>query len=63
MINSSATSPAGWQRPSHRHFLLDKDEEERSRRTAERARPAATVYSVKNAAGDRHHFTVTEAGR
>jgi hypothetical protein len=46
----------GWL-PSHRHFLVDKDEEEWHRRTGEKVRPAATVYTVKNAAGEQRHFT------
>jgi hypothetical protein len=47
----------GWL-PSHRHFLVDKDEEERHRRTGGKVRPAATVYTVKNAASEKRHFTV-----
>ena len=34
-----------------------------SRRTGERAIPAATVYSVKNDLGDKRHFTVSEDGK
>jgi len=52
----------GWL-PSHRHFLLDRDEEHRVRYTDERARPAATVYTVKNAEGHVRHFTINEQGR
>jgi hypothetical protein len=47
----------GW-RPSHRHFLLDRDEEDRVRHTRERPQPAATVYAVKNPAGEIRHFTI-----
>src|SRR5262245_45727361 len=52
----------GWL-SSHRHFLLDKDEEERARRTGERPVPAATVCTVCNDAGDQRHFVVGEDGR
>jgi hypothetical protein len=52
----------GWE-PSHRHFLQEKDEEDRCRRTGERPRAAATVYTVKNAAGGRRHFTVSGDGK
>lgn len=54
----SAFGP-GWE-PSHRHFLVPKDEEERCRYTDERPEAAATVYSVKNADGITRHFTVVE---
>src|SRR2546428_820672 len=37
----------GWE-PSHRHFLLDKDDEERVRYTEERPKAVATVYTVKS---------------
>jgi hypothetical protein len=47
----------GWL-PSHRHFLVDRTEEERVRYTAEKPNIAATVYTVKNAAGHARHFTV-----
>lgn len=46
----------GWE-PSHRHYLIDKDEEERVRYSGESPRKAATVYTVKNAPGERRHFT------
>jgi hypothetical protein len=46
----------GWV-PSHRHFLVELEEEERVRYTGERPRAAATVYTVKNAAGEQRHFT------
>jgi hypothetical protein len=52
----------GWE-PSHRHFLQDRDEEDRCRRTRERPRAAATVYTVKNAAGEQRHFTVSGDGK
>jgi hypothetical protein len=49
--------------PSGRHFLLDKTEEERSRREGTPAAPAATVYSVRHAeTGTRRHFMVGEDG-
>jgi hypothetical protein len=51
----------GWM-PSHRHFLVAKEEEERVRYTGERPRAAATVYTAKNTASDRRHFTA-EGGR
>lgn len=51
----------GWL-PSHRHFLVLREEEERVRYTGERARPSATVYTVKNAAGEQRHFRV-EGGK
>jgi hypothetical protein len=51
----------GWT-PSCRHELIDKDEEERHRRTGEKPLIAATVYTAKNTKGDRRHFTVTEDG-
>lgn len=43
--------------PSCRHFLLEKDEEEKARRTGERPKPAATVYTVRKGK-DKRHFTV-----
>lgn len=49
----------GWL-PSGRHFLLEKEEEERARRTGEKARPAKTVFMVRNAEGVKRHFTVEE---
>lgn len=51
----------GW-RPSHRHFLLEKEEEEKARRTGERPIAAATVYTVKSEEGGRRHFTVSKDG-
>jgi hypothetical protein len=47
----------GWL-PRCRHYLADKDEEERARGTGERPRAAATVYTVQSDAGDQRHFTV-----
>src|SRR5262245_23954043 len=38
----------------------DKDEEERARRCGSRPTPAATVYTVKNDAGEQRHFTVED---
>src|SRR5207253_745067 len=52
----------GWL-PSGRHCLTDKDEEERARRTGERARATATVYTVRNAAGECRHFSVADDGQ
>jgi hypothetical protein len=52
----------GWV-PSHRHLLVEKDEEDRARRAGERARAAATVYTVKNAAGQQRHFSVVGGGQ
>ncbi len=49
----------GWL-PSHRHCLVSKEEETRVRYTGQRAVAAATVYTVKNAAGDRRHFTIKD---
>ena len=49
----------GWL-PSHRHFLLSKEEEEQHRRTGEKAEIAATVYTVKNDAGETRHFSVED---
>ena len=57
----SAFGP-GWH-PSHRHFLIDRDEEERVRYTSEKPRAAATVYTMRNAAGETRHVTVTEDGQ
>jgi hypothetical protein len=37
---------------------VDKQEEERVRYSGERPAAAATVYTVKNAAGEQRHFTV-----
>jgi hypothetical protein len=51
----------GW-RPSYRHYLVEADEEDRVRRTGEEPRITATLYTVKNAARKRRHFTV-EDGR
>src|SRR5262245_34906265 len=49
----------GWE-PARRHYLVDKQEEDRCRRTGERPRPAATVYTVKHKDGRRRRFTVTD---
>jgi hypothetical protein len=46
--------PSGW------HYLIDHDDEDRARRTGERAVPAATVYSVRNCVGRKRHFTVED---
>jgi hypothetical protein len=52
----------GWT-PSHRHFLVEKEEEERVRYTGERPSAAATVYTVKNEAGEARHFTASDDGK
>jgi hypothetical protein len=49
----------GWL-PSGRHFLVDKAVEHEARRTGERAVIAAIVYTVRNAAGRKRHFKVTD---
>ncbi len=49
----------GWL-PSHRHFLLDRDEEERARYTGGRPKAAAAVYTVRNAERNTRHFTVED---
>lgn len=49
----------GWV-PSHRHFLVEKDEEDRVRYTSERAEVAATVYTAKNSQGERRSFILLE---
>jgi hypothetical protein len=52
----------GWL-PSHRHDLVDKDEEARCRHTGERPRAAATVYTVRQEeTGEARHFTVAADG-
>jgi len=56
---ASAAFGPDW-RPSHRHFLAAKEEEERVRYTGERPQPAATVYTVKNVDGQARHFTVAD---
>jgi len=53
----------GWQ-PSHRHFLVSLEEEERVRYSGERAQAAATVYTVRHAeTGEPRHFTVSVEGK
>jgi len=53
----------GWQ-PSHRHYLLEIDEEERVRYTGERPQAAATVYTVRHAETvEARHFTVSAEGK
>ncbi len=49
----------GWL-PRCRHFLVEVDEEERVRYTGERPKAAATVYTVRNKAGQDRHFTVED---
>jgi hypothetical protein len=49
----------GWL-PSHRQFLVANEAEDQARNTGERPLAAATVYAVKNAAGDRRHFVVRD---
>jgi hypothetical protein len=53
---------AGWV-PSHRHYLVEKAEEDRCRCMGERPRPAATVFTARNDAGDRRHFVIGEDGQ
>jgi hypothetical protein len=52
----------GWQ-PSHRHYLVSIDEEERVRYTGKRPQAAAMVYTVKNNIGEARHFTVSADGK
>ncbi len=47
----------GWL-PSCRHYLVEKEEEEKARRTGKPPKAAATVYTVKNEDGCKRHFTV-----
>jgi hypothetical protein len=49
----------GWL-PSARHFLLDKEEEDRCRRTGERPVSASTVFTVSNGEGQKRHFTAKD---
>jgi len=50
----------GYQ-PSHRHFLVDKEDEDRCRHTGERPTPAATVFSVRHIeSGERRHFLIRD---
>ena len=49
----------GWL-PSGRHFLVDKADEDRCRRTGERPVPAATVYTVRRGDGAKRHFIVKD---
>ena len=47
--------------PNHRHFLLEKEDEDRCRRTGERPTPAATVFTVRHAeTSERRHFIIRE---
>ena len=50
---------SGWV-PSHRHFLLDRDEEDRARRSGDRPKAAATLYTVQNDGGEQRHFTIED---
>jgi hypothetical protein len=43
----------GWL-PSCRHFLLDKDDEDRARKDSSKPRPAATVFTAEACWGKRH---------
>lgn len=49
----------GWT-PAYRHYLVDRDDEERCRRSGERPPAAATVYTVRNTAGDKRHFMLKD---
>jgi hypothetical protein len=51
----------GWL-PSHRHLLVAKEGEERSRRGGGSPRATATVHTVRNAAGEARHFTADADG-
>ncbi len=53
---------AGWS-PAYRHFLVSKEEEDLRRREGGTLRAAATVFTVKNDAGEKRHFTVSEDGQ
>ena len=47
--------------PSCRHFLLDKEDEDRCRRTGERPTPASTVFTVRHAdTGEKRHFVLRD---
>lgn len=48
----------GWE-PSCRHFLVDKAEEDACRKSGEKPRAAATVYTVKKE-GQKRHFSVED---
>jgi hypothetical protein len=48
--------------PSHRHYLVEKNEEKHARKTGQRPQAAATVFTVKNAAGQARHFTLGDGG-
>jgi len=52
----------GWL-PSHRHFLVERDEEARVRYTGEPPTASATVYTVRHEeTGQARHFTVEDGG-
>jgi hypothetical protein len=46
--------------PAYRHYLVDHDDEERCRQSGGRPPAAATVYTVRNAAGDKRHFMLKD---
>jgi hypothetical protein len=50
---------AGWT-PAYRHYLADKDDENRCRGSGQLPPAAATVYTVRNAAGDKRHFMLKD---
>jgi hypothetical protein len=56
-LAESAFGP-GWE-PCGRHYLVDRDEEERARAAGDRARPAATVYTARKD-GVKRYFTVAD---
>lgn len=56
---ATAAFGPGWL-PRCRHFLVEVEEEERVRYTGERAKAAATVYTVSNEAGQDRHFTIKD---
>ncbi|SRR5579883_1439259 len=56
---AAAAFGPGWL-PRCRHYLVEIDEEERVRYTSERPKAVATVYTVRNKAGQEKHFTVDD---
>src|SRR5205823_591279 len=51
-------------RPSHRHYLVEKEDEEEARRTGARPKAAATVFTVRHIDDDHaRHFTVDAWGK
>lgn len=51
---------AGYE-PIYRHYLVDKDEEDRARREHDRMKPAATVFTAKHTTtGAKRHFMLRD---